>query len=126
MRKIVTTKNGYTYILEKKVIKDTTWYDIDIECIAYKTGIPMKSIEVARHLKLSRSAVSQSLKRSIRKIYNKIKRENGALSSIEIMCIMADFFNIKSQIEYKKFFNLFPPHVKGEIYEEARETGYTH
>lgn len=117
MRKIVTTKNGYTLMLEKK--KD------DIECLAYKTGIPMKAADVARHLKISRSAVSQSLKRSIGKIYNRIRKENKVLSSVEIMCIMADFFNVKSQKEYKKFFNLFPPHVKGEVYEEARETGYT-
>jgi predicted transcriptional regulator len=119
MRKIITTKKGYTLILEKQK-------NDEIECVAYKTGIPMKSIDVAKHLKLSRSAVSQSLKRSIRKIYNKMRKENKILSSIEIMCIMADVFNVKSQIEYKKFFNLFPSHVKGEVYEEARETGYTH
>ena len=119
MRKVLNSKNGYSLFLEK--IDDD-----NIECIAFKTGIPMNSADIAKNLKVSRSAVSQSLKRSIKKIYDRLSNKNKSLSSIEIICIMAELFNVKSQLEYKKFFNLFPEKVKGEVYDDARETGYIH
>ena len=118
MRKIVS-RNEYSLFIEQ-IEND------EIDCVAYINGMPMKQTEVADQLNLSKSAVSQSLRRSINKIYRKIRNENRRLSSIQIMCTMADIFNIKSQKEYQDFFKLFPKKIQGDVYEEARETGYTH
>lgn len=119
MRKIVSMEDGYSLFIEKSK-------NNEIDCVAYLTGIPMKSTEVAKQLSISEGSISQSLRRSIYKIYHNIKKNNRELSSLQIMCIMADLFNIKSQKEYKRFYKLFPKKIQGDVYDEARETGYTH
>ena len=118
MRKTVSMEDGYSLFIEKN--------NNEIDCVAYPTGMPMKSTEVAKQLNISEGSISQSLRRSINKIYYDIRKNNRELSSLQIMCIMADLFNIKSQKEYKRFYKLFPKRIQGEVYEEARETGYTH
>lgn len=115
MKKIVSTIEGYTCFIEKN--------KKNVECTIYETGIPMQSCDIARVLNISPSAVSQSLKRSIKKIFDYIKKRNKELTTIEIICYMALMFDLKCQNEYIKFFNLFPNDIKGEAYESARETG---
>lgn len=118
MRKIVS-RNEYSLFIEK--IDDDK-----IDCVAFMNGMPMKQAEVADQLNMAKSTISTSLRRSINKVYRRIKNENTKLSSVEIMCTMADIFNIKSQKEYQDFFKMFPKKIQGEVYEYARETGFTH
>jgi hypothetical protein len=49
---------------------------------------------------------------------------NKDYSSIQIVATMASVFNVKTDIEYRKFFRLFPKKVRREINEEARQIGY--
>ena len=114
MRKIVSTKEGFSLFFD----------DECDDCVVYETGKHMSGSEVARKLDISRSAVSQSLKRSIKRIFYSIKRKNQKASTIQIMCSMASMFNVQSEKEYKRFFRLFPDNIKGEIHAEAYRTGY--
>lgn len=116
MRKIVSNDNGFSLFFEDE--------GKDVDCIAYETGKHMTGQDVATYLNISRSAVSQSLKRSIKRIFYTIKRKNHKASTVQIMCIMADMFNVKSEKQYKKFFKLFPSSIKGEVHEEAFKSGY--
>ena len=115
MRKVVSDEDGYSLFLENE--------DGDIKCVAYETGRHMTGQEIADVLGITRSAVSQSLKKSIKFIYYKIKR-NTNLSPVEVICIMAKMFNIKSNSQYKKFFRLFPSNIKGVVYAKAHKIGY--
>lgn len=115
MRKIVSTDDGYSLFLEKK--------NDNIKCVAYETEKHMSGQEIADILEITRSAVSQSLKRSIRRIFLKLKKNNN-ISSIEIACAMAKVFNVKTDSQYVNFFRLFSDDIKGEIYAEACKSGY--
>ena len=116
MRKIVSAKNGYTYFYENE--------SNNMDCVIFETGEHMSGADIARELNITRSAVSQSLRRSIKRIYSYIKNRNNGLSTIEVMSIMANMFNVKTNSQYKKFFNLFPINIKGEFYAEAKKVGY--
>jgi len=112
MRKIVS-KDGISFFYEKK--------DDDIECIAYENNIHMTGQSIGEHLGISKCAISQSLKKSIKRIYYSIKRKHKKITSIEIICTMASMFNIKSDSEYKKFFKMFPKNIKGYVYAEYKK-----
>lgn len=115
MKKIIS-KEGISFFYEIA--------DDDVKCIAYETNKPMSGSDIANKLNISRSAVSQSLRRSITRIYSILKNRYRISSPIEIMCIMVDMFNIKTETEYKKFFKLFPNDIKDVINERAKEAGY--
>lgn len=111
MRKIVSRNDGVTLFFEKR--KDI------IDCIAYETGKHMSGQEIGEKFNISRARVSQILKKSIKRIFYSIKIKNSDLNIIQIIIMMAEFFNIKNQTDYKKFLRLFPKNIQGEIYEEA-------
>ncbi len=115
MKKIVS-KEGVSYFYEMS--------DDDVECIAYETNKYITGSEVASRLDISRSAVSQSLKRSIKRVYFGVKKRYKLTSDIEVMCIMSTMFNIRTESEYKKFFNFFPSNIKDNVNAEAKRTGY--
>lgn len=109
--KIVNSKKGYALIFEKN--KE------DIDCVAYDIRRNMSGQEVADQLNVSRSSISQTLKKSMKKVYYRIRNVYGLSSPIEVLAMMADIFNVNSESEYKKFFNLFPPNIKGEVHAEV-------
>lgn len=116
MRKIVSTEKGKTY-----------YYDIsedNVKCTKFETNKHMSGQEISDSLHISKSAVSQILKRSVKKIYFRLRRENTCCSASQIVGNMACAFNISTDSEYKKFFRLLPDIVKGEINAEAKKIGY--
>ena len=116
MRKVVSTDEGYTLFFEKN--------GKEIDCIAYETGIHMSGQDIGDIIGISKGAVSQSLKKSIKRLYYYFKNIYRDLSVIEIMSIMANIFNVKTDNQYKKFFRLFPTNIQGEMYAEGYERGY--
>lgn len=112
MRQIVSTKEGVSLYLDED------------EVVVYETGKHMTGQDVANQLNISRSAVCQSLKRSIKRVYFGLKRANRDITAIQILCAMAKMFNVRTDKEYKKFFRLFPENIKGEINAAARKKGY--
>jgi len=97
---------------------------MDVNCVKHETGKHLSGTMIAEKLNISRAAVSQILKRSIKKIYLSLKNSNKEYSTIQIISGMAKLFNIKTESEYKKFFRLLPENVKGEINAAAKDNGY--
>ena len=113
MRKVVS-KEGYSFFIERDENED-------IECTAYITGDHMKGQEIADIIGISKSAVSQAIKRSMKKIYYSMKYRYDC-NPVEAVCLMANLFNVNSEEQYNKFFKLFPPDIKGEVRYEAFKT----
>lgn len=78
---------------------------------------PMSGQEIANELGISRQAVSQCLKRALKKMYNALKEDCPDLTPSEvvftIMCGL-DLYNADEQ-EIVEFFRLFPKDIKQEI-----------
>jgi len=83
---------------------------------------PMTGEEIAQELGISRMAVSQSLKRALKKIYLLLKKNNRHYDSFEVAVTISQILcvSIDSDSEMKKFFNLFPDNIKKEIKEHAK------
>jgi len=118
MRKVVSMNDGYSYFFDNEEFND-------IDCVAYETNEHMSGQEIGNIFNVSRNAIALTLKRAVKKIYFYIKRNTKEISTLEILCIMASMFNIKTESEYKKFFRLFPKEIRGKFYEEAKRVGYT-
>ncbi len=117
MRKIVR-KDGYCLFFD---MND----EGQVRCTAYESGSHLNGEEIASALGISRSAVSQILKRTVRSIYYKLRRCNTRdVSALQIVAVMAEMFGIKTDNEYKKFFKLFPESIQGDVYADARKKGY--
>ena len=88
----------------------------------YFENTPMSGEEIAQVLGISRMAVSNSLKRSLKKIFFFLKKTNKNLDSFEIAVTMSELLNVSvdNSSEMSKFFNLFPPAIKREIKENAK------
>lgn len=112
MIKIVNENKGYTLIFEKEE-------DGEIDCVAYETYVNMSGTEVANELGITRQAVCQSLKKSMQKVYYRVKNIYNIHSPVEVLSLMATMFNVRSETEYKKFFSLFPSNIKGEVHAEV-------
>lgn len=116
MKKVVSEKDGYSY-----------FYEVDNDKIhrtKFETGNHMTGQDIADILVTTRARVSQLLKKGIKTIYYKLKNKNKDCSSIQIVATMASVFNVKTDIEYRKFFRLFPKNVRREVNEEARQIRY--
>lgn len=116
MRKTVSLEEGYSLFFEKskKCVK----------CVAYGTEEHMSGQDIANNLNISRSAVSQILKKSIEKVFYMFKNRYKDYSTIEIICLMAKIFNVKNDLQYRKFFKFFPEEIRSEVYEIAKNFGY--
>lgn len=83
---------------------------------------PMSGSEIAEVLDVSRMAVSQTLKRALKKIYSLLKKHNRHLDSFDIAVMMSELLcvSLDSESEVSKFFNLFPANIKEEIENHGR------
>ena len=84
---------------------------------------PMTGSEIADELGISRQAVSQSLKKSMKKIYRQVKKLNLADTPFEIVLVMMTFLNINqaSKQDVEEFYCLFPKDLQKEIRANATE-----
>jgi len=110
--KVISTKEGYSFFIDEHIGKKRKK-----NFAVYLTGKSMTGSEISKDLRITRMAVSQSLKRSLKKIYYNLKKNNRSLDPFEIavtmsqiLCVSLDCYN-----EVNKFFNLFPRDIKEEI-----------
>lgn len=83
---------------------------------------PMDGSEIAVELGVTRQAVSNLLKRGMKKFYEQVKQIDSTWGPFECSCAMMKMFCIShSTEEIKKFYNLFPPSIRDEIEKDALE-----
>ena len=97
----------------RKFIEEQTKVDFSLDLVCEE----MTGTEIANELGISRQAVSNTLKRGLKKLYDTLKKENGT-GAFETAVNIAIGFNVVDD-EYKKFFKLFPPAVRKEIEADA-------
>ena len=94
-------------VIEKKEKKDNL--DIILE--------DMSGADIAAELKISRQAVSYTLKRAMEKVFVQFQKENKT-DAFETAVTIAMGFDIPDD-EYSKFFKLFPPNIRKQIETDA-------
>jgi biotin operon repressor len=121
MRKVVSTVEGYTFFIGEKKLRNDQGKYIGKEdyCYYFETGKQMSGSDIADSLEISRSAVSQSLKRSLTTIYYALKKKNKLLSPVEIMLLVTEILEIETEEQYIKLFKLLPTKIKGEVCKDA-------
>lgn len=79
----------------------------------------MSGAEIAKELGISRQAVSNTLKRAMKKVYIETRKIDKS-SPFEAAVIMSQIFDQGDQ-DIKKFFKLFPPDIRKEIEADAKK-----
>lgn len=111
MIKTISDENGYSLFFEKKKGK--------INCTAYQTECHMTVKELSDTLNVSTITVRLIVTKAVAKIYFKLKRMGE--TPFDIMKIMVGMFNVRSEKQYNKLFDLFSERIQKEIYLDARE-----
>ena len=112
--KVISTKEGYSFFIDEHIGPKKR---LKKNFAVYLTGKSMTGTEISNDLRITRMAVSQSLKRSLKEIYYKLKKHNRHLDSFEIAVAMSQLLCVSMDCsnEVNKFFNLFPNDIKEEI-----------
>lgn len=97
----------------RKFIEESERVDVTLDMICEE----MSGAEIAKELGISRQAVSNTLKRGLKKLYMELKKENKT-DPFETATSLAIGLNVDDS-EYKKFFKLFPPDIRKEIEADA-------
>jgi predicted DNA-binding protein YlxM (UPF0122 family) len=103
--KVVSTKEGYTLMIDLE----------GEEVLAYETNCHMNAGEIADNLNITKNAISQILRRSIKKVYNTIRKNDKYITTFDIIRLMVDMFNIKEENEYRAFYKMLPVTVKENL-----------
>lgn len=81
---------------------------------------PKDGSAIAEELGITRQAVSNTLKRAMKKFYKGVQRMDSNWGPFECSCSMMKMMNINhTSEEIKKFYNLFPPEIRKEIEADA-------
>jgi hypothetical protein len=90
----------------------------------YKQMAPMSGEEIAQALydqgitkkRITRQAVSNTLKRAMDKVFAQMKKANPDLDAFEIAAALATGWGTANTVaEMSQFFKLFPPKIRKEI-----------
>lgn len=83
--------------------------------------MPEKSgADIAKELGITRQAVSNTLKRALKKVFTEMKKQNPEWDAFQIAVALAQGWETaNTAAEMKKFFKLFPPAVRKEIEQAA-------
>ena len=96
--------------------------------IGYKQETPMSGEEIAQALfdqgitkkKITRQAVSNTLKRAMDKVFSEMKKANPDLDAFEVAAALATGWGAANTVaEMSKFFKLFPPKIRKDIEADA-------
>jgi len=83
----------------------------------------MSGAEIGRELNISRAAVSNTLKRAMKKMFMEFRKLDKSWNSFDVALAMATGMNdlMEDEVELKKFFKLFPPDIRKMIENDAQE-----
>lgn len=83
---------------------------------------PMDGSMIAEKLGVTRQAVSNVLKRAMRKFYLETRKIDPEWGPFETSCAMLRMLNVGNTMEeVKKFYLLFPKEIRDEIEKDALE-----
>ncbi len=83
---------------------------------------PLDGAAIAAELGITRQAVSNILKKAMRKFYNQVKNVDTTWGPFERSCAMMRMLGVDHvEEEIKKFYNLFPMDIRNEIEKDALE-----
>ena len=81
---------------------------------------PMNGSEIAEALGITRQAVSNILKRAMKKFYDQVAIMDTQWGPFDRSCAMMRMLGVDNNIEeIKKFYMLFPPEIRDEIEADA-------
>jgi DNA-binding transcriptional regulator LsrR (DeoR family) len=80
----------------------------------------MSGSEISRSLGITRQAVSQALKRAMKKVYVGLQEQNITENPTETVLFMREWFGITDEEDIEQFFDLFPSEIQEEIRAHAR------
>jgi len=86
-----------------------------MERVRSKTGS-----EIAREMGISRQAVSQTLKRSIKKIYDGLLERGITDNPTQTLMYMMEWFGLTDDEDIQQFYDMFPKKIKDEVKMHAR------
>ena len=78
----------------------------ELEGVRNTYGKAMTGSEIARELGITRQAVSQALKRAIRKLYDGLMKEGLTDGPIDTVMFMREWLNITEDEDIQQFFEL--------------------
>lgn len=83
---------------------------------------PLNGSEISEELGITRQAVSNILKRAMKKFYIQVKKVDPNWGPFERSCAMMRMLRVdNNEEEIKKFYMLFPPDIRDEIEKDALE-----
>ncbi len=83
---------------------------------------PKNGSVIAEELGITRQAVSNILKRAMKKFYDQVTLMDTSWGPFDRSCAMMRMLNVSQNIEeIKKFYMLFPPEIRDEIEKDALE-----
>ena len=80
----------------------------------------MNGEEIAKTLGVTRQNISNVLKRAMKKMYLGAKELDPSWSPFQVSVVVAQMLGVVAQEDVTKMFNLFPPDIKAEIEQDAK------
>lgn len=81
--------------------------------------------EIAKEMGITRQAVSNTLKRAMKKAFDEFQKIDKNWDAFEVAVAMAQGFGDlttgSDEVEMKKFFKLFPPDLRRKIESDAKK-----
>ena len=82
----------------------------------------MDGSEIAISMGITRQAVSNILKRAMKKFFLEVKKMDKEWGAFDTSCAMMKMLGVDNNVnDIKKFYMLFPPDIRKEIEDDALE-----
>jgi predicted DNA-binding protein YlxM (UPF0122 family) len=77
--------------------------------------------EIAQEMGITRQAVSQTLKRALKKVYIETRKLDKGWDAFETAVVLSQMFDVGEEDDLSKFIRLFPPEIRKEIEADAKK-----
>lgn len=109
-------KNHILYL--EKDNKDEVW------CMMYEEDCHMTQREIAKAMGFTEPAICQIVKRGLRKIFKKVRMKNRHLNPIELTALVGELLNVKTDVQFQRYFRALPEEIRKEVSNYAIEKNY--
>lgn len=88
-------------------------------------GFHMNQTEIAKELGCTRGAISFTIKNGLAKLFYFLRNNNKYLDPVELLVLLSEILNVKTNVQFERFFRELPKDIKSEVEEYARENYQT-